>query len=340
MAGDRYLGMVFVYPRNLRKLYWAKSKIIEILAKKYETVSGYYTSRVGGIYINEDRIMGWKYTREVEYDDLPYFLKEGSYEIVWEERMDGGIEDIKHEHWIRLAKRIEKVAFKAFPPRRYLDKWGVEYDKNWPAFPLGQKEGPYVDIDTPFTRYNYTGKKYFIALDFGTYENYFLLADEKLSRAVEEFLVDLMRDVARETKPEYAYMNINEWSPLEEDLVCDNGLFKVRYHVYEHGEIDVDCYLPPLMYLSSSVIDKNGGSEFLEYMGKKKRERLVWDICEMENGVLFHIGDLTLPANRPQRSFLNIVEYVISPEKREEIVEKIRNSGKKKGHICDYESGL
>ncbi len=260
MTEVRYIGMTFVYPeeRDRWELIKSKDKIIEILVRKYECVGGYYVSKIGGVYLEGDKVMGWRYRKDPEYDGIPYFLNEEEYEIVWMENMEKGIEEVrKYEHWERIGKRIESVAFKSFPPKRYLDKHKVVYDRDKPAFPMGQLEGPEIWLYTPDLWYTYKGNKNFITLDFGTYERYFYSEDEKLNRAVEEFLVDLMREIVMATEPEYGYMDMNEYRPLERDPVCDD-MKEMKRYPSEYGE-GMYVRLGQIAYLRKEIIESEVG---------------------------------------------------------------------------------
>ena len=239
MFADRSVSVVMVYDDEKEDDLWLlyhKAKIIELLVKKYDSVAGFCIMNVGGVYLEGDRVMGWKYTKEDRYRRLPYFLKDGEYEIVWEENMEKEIKDMRNIHWTKLAMNIDYVSFKAFPPRKYLDKWEVEYDRSRAPFPLGQLEGPEILIYTPIL-WPGISRKRFIVLDFSTYERYFYTQDEKLARAVEEFLVDLMRDIVEATEPEYAYFDYDEYEPLEYDPMCDNNKDFVRWVGNREGKV-------------------------------------------------------------------------------------------------------
>ncbi len=335
MTEVRYIGMTFVYKGEWYDLLKAKAKIIEILVRKYESVSGYYTRKIGGIYLEGDRIAGWRYRDDVEFEGLPYFLEEDEYEIVWKDSLEAGIYEVRrYEHWEKIARRISNVAFKSFPPKKYLEKYKIKYEKDGPAFPLGQKEGPEIDIITPL-EWDVGACKKYISLDFGTYENYFYSEDEKLNRAVEEFLVDLMREIAMATEPEYGYMDMNEYRPLERDPVCETGRLKIDYYMDYKGEVIINSYLPPLLYLSNEIINKNGGRAFNEYMENQRIRKKIWRIDRLKGGVFYHIGDVVLPAERPQRSYIDIADYLLG-DRIEKIKKEIKESEKRDGVLCDY----
>jgi len=224
MPGDRYIGMTFVYDERSDArcpigLYMIIPKIVEAVVKNYDSVSGYLVKNLGGIYIDGEYAAGWIF-KEKPDGCLPRRLDESRHKIIWVEEMKDGIENLKNIWLDELGRRVDEIVFRSFPPKKYLDKYGVEYEEKFP-YPMGQKEGPWVDI---VTRYNtcYGGDKQYVALDFGTYENYFYSDDERLNRAMDEFLVDLMRDIASATKPAYAYMNTEEFKPLEFDPMCRN----------------------------------------------------------------------------------------------------------------------
>jgi len=285
MFADRSVSVVMVYDDEKEDDLWLlyhKAKIIDLLVKKYDSVAGFCIRNVGGVYLEGDRVMGWKYTKEARYRKLPYFLKDGEYEIVWEENMEKEIKNMRNIHWTKLAMNIDYVSFKAFPPRKYLDKWEVEYDRSRAPFPLGQLEGPEILIYTPIL-WPGISRKRFIVLDFSTYERYFYTQDEKLARAVEEFLVDLMRDIVEATEPEYAYFFYDEREPLDLDPLCE-GNKEIYWWVYEDKE-EVGLLIGEFMAIKKSVFGNLFGAidEF-----KSRAE------CSLGNLVVEDLGDYYL----------------------------------------------
>ena len=334
MAGDRYIGMTFVYNVScITKFYRKIAKLVEVAVKNYDCVSGYVVRNLGGIYIDGRYATGWIYKKKPRLNYIPKRLDGNKYEVIWREEMRGGIEHLSNIGVTTFGRRVDEIIFKSFPPKRYLNKHGVRYDEEFPYL-LGQKEGPEVKI---VTRYNtcYGGDKYYISLDFGTYENYFYSEDEKLNRAVEEFVVDLMREIVMATEPEYGYMDMNEYMPLERDPVCETGRLKIDYYMDYKGEVIINSYLPPLLYLSNEIINKNGGRAFNEYMENQRIRKKIWRIDRLKGGVFYHMGDVVLPAERPQRSYIDIADYLLG-DRIEKIKKEIKESEKRGGVLCDY----
>ncbi len=182
----------------------------------------------------------WKYEKEgftVEWDRGKYIMKEyGAKEIDKLENWSGAewlakvepknvreIRDDKLRSLIKKYYEIDKSIYLyivPFPPEGYYRRCGVRYDRKNPFHPQKSvtcEDGNKVGI------YRYEGKgKRAIIVDFWSLYRYFEFSDPPLSRAMDEFLVDLMRDIASATKPAYAYMNTEEFKPLEFDPMCRN----------------------------------------------------------------------------------------------------------------------
>ncbi len=262
MTEVRYLAMTFVYGEiNEFNLNWKKAILLETVARNYDVVTGFCIDTLGGVVIRGDELIGYQLVDGERCVDLcPYVLKSELYRVVWKDKMDRerGIFRLSYPiHWEIMVKNTRYIRFLSFPPRKYMDKYGVKYDPKAP-YPAGQKQGPEVIIRSGIKK----GKSY-IALDFGTYERYFETENEKLARAMEEFLKDLMRDIVQATEPEYAYFNVNEYAPLEGDPVCPGGdNFRVSLvfpameeaYIFDHG----------LLCLKKKVFFDILGEEILE----------------------------------------------------------------------------
>ncbi|MCD6383048.1 MAG: hypothetical protein J7L88_01140, partial [Thermoplasmata archaeon] len=183
----------------------------------------------------------WKYEKEgftVERDWGKYIMKEyGVKEIDKLENWSGAewlakvepknvreIRDDKLRSLIKKYYEIDKSIYLyivPFPPEGYYQRCRVRYDRKNPFHPeksVTCEDGNKVGI------YRHEGKgKRAIIVDFWSLHRYFEFSDPPLSRAMDEFLVDLMRDIASATKPVYAYMNTEEFKPLEYDPMCDNN---------------------------------------------------------------------------------------------------------------------
>ena len=330
MAGDRYIGMTFVYDTKcISELYKKKAKIVEVIAKKYDGVSGYVIKNLGGIYVNGKYAAGWIYREKPSFNYIPRKLDESRHKIIWIEEIKDGIESLKNIWFGEFGRMVDVVIFRSFPPKKYLDKYMVEYEENFP-YPLGQKEGPEVDI---VTKYNtcYGGDKDYVALDFGTYENYFYSEDEKLNKAMEEFLVDLMRDIAIETNPEYAYMDLNEYKPLENDPVCENMKELVRYNSKFGKGMYVEA--GQIFYVRKDIIEKECGKDLSEVYHPYYEDRYRVFIEELDGHYLMHGEDFVYTKNYPIYKCLN-------REQEYEILSKIPEEIVIKGVCGDIENGL
>ena len=258
-----YRGLTFVYDVSGEyELAKRKVKLIEKIVRNYEdAVSGFCIPKIGCVILKGDEMIGCHIVGDWRTSEIPGDIEDKSIcREIWREEIGESLLNVGHNvHWEILARNIEDIEFKAFPPRRYMQKWGVKYDKKFP-FPEGQKEGNLVVI---WSGEDPRNRKFYISLDFGTFEDYIYTEDEKLARAVEEFLVDLMRDIVKATEPEYAYFDENEYVPLEKDPVCGDmeGLMgRTRY-----PDMDVIYVLEShLLAIKKSYLEKWIGKEGIE----------------------------------------------------------------------------
>ncbi len=246
MSGS-YQGMVFIY-RSEEVLKDVFKKVPEILLDNY-----------GFKYIDSEKrtvVEGKGIVKEYAEEDIRRleFHSGAEWMANVKPMREYKIEDIKKLFDEIYGKHIFLYSV-PFPPLRYIKKHGVEYDPERPYLMRNEDYGNSVEI------YPHTEKKPAFILDFWSVHDYIEFSEPPLSRAVEDFLVDLMRDVARETKPEYAYMNIDEREPLEYDPVCDSLSEMVRF-VDDDGK---DMYTKPchILYIRKEVIERECGRENL-----------------------------------------------------------------------------
>ena len=258
-----YRGITFVYDVSGEyELAERKVKLIEKIVRDYEdTVSGFCIPKIGCVILKGDEVIGCHIVGDWRTSEIPGDIDDKSIcREIWREKIGESLLDVGHNvHWETLATNINEIEFKTFPPRRYMNRWGVRYDEIYP-FPEGYKEGNFVAI---WDEMDLNSKKFYISLDFGTFEDYLYTQDEKLARAVEEFLVDLMRDIVKATEPEYAYFDENEYEPLEKDPVCGDmeGLMgRTRY-----PDMDVIYVLEShLLAIKKGYLEKWIGKEGIE----------------------------------------------------------------------------
>ena len=288
MVDVRYMGMTFVYnDENYRDENLAEKvvKMLDILVRKYGCSSGMTVSKIGGAYYGNGEVIGWQYEDPKKYLWKPDEEHKEDYRIIFRkevrENFNEDINDFRwYSFWRKFGSFVKWVEFSEFPPKRYLEKWGISYDEKFP-FPERYREGKEVSV---IRYYNWPNKlKPFVSLDFGTFEDYIYTRDEKLARAVEEFLVDLMRDIVEATEPEYAYFFYDEREPLDLDPLCE-GNKEIYWWVYEDKE-EVGLLIGEFMAIKKSVFGNLFGAidEF-----KSRAE------CSLGNLVVEDLGDYYL----------------------------------------------
>ncbi len=216
-----YLGMTFVYGKE-EELDGKLVAIVKILLKMgfkwlwCECGKGGY-----GLEWDRDRYILRKYgvediNRLIVYSGAEWLAKVEAKEIKWIEDKEL-ICKINDYH-----KQEDEIILYSipFPPVKYYEECGIRYDREKPFPPdelIINEDGNKVEV------YGREAKgKRAIIVDFWSLHRYFEFSDPPLSRAVEDFAVDLMRDIASATKPVYAYMNREEFKPLEYDPMCRN----------------------------------------------------------------------------------------------------------------------
>lgn len=250
MATREYLGMIFIFneKEDIEKK-WLNAVEVGI--------------RAGMHWIDEDLNV------RVRWDENTYVVEEYTKEDIMELWSYSGAEWLAGVKPIKMYKRedifflLKKVNLRIaglysspFPPERYLKKYRIRYDKNHPW--LMPHKGSYFSVEAD----EIEGKPLLI-LDFWSVSKYIEDSDPPLSNAVEEFLVELMRDIVKATEPEYAYFDENEYAPLEKDPVCEDmeGLMgRTRY-----PDMDVIYVLEShLLAIKKSYLEKWIGKEGIE----------------------------------------------------------------------------
>ncbi len=253
MAGRGYLGMIFVFN------------------DENELDRAIYNAAEAGIKLGLEWIDEALCLR-VRWNGKNYGVEEYSKkDIEWLSGYSGAdwlinvkpvkkyaIDSEKLKELIKEVKDDGIVLYSApFPPKKYLNKYGVKYSREKPWLMTHQEGGSSIVI------YKDTDIKPLLILDFWSVYRYIEDSDPPLSNAVEDFLVDLMRDIVKATDPEYAYFDENEYVPLEKDPVCGDmeGLMgRTRY-----PDMDVIYVLESdLLAIKKSYLEKWIGKEGIE----------------------------------------------------------------------------
>ena len=258
MAGRAYLGMVFVFD-DRSDLEDARRKIVSAGIKN--GLKWIEPDLKISVEMTDGRYIVKEYESKEETDDLlivsgvewlSVARPKKTYEFKEKE-----LKEYMEKYWDRIGESNVVLCSAPFPPDKYLNRYGIEYDRKRPWLKTHQEGGSCVYI------YKENKIKPAIIIDFWSVSKYIEDSDPPLSNAVEEFLVDLMRDIVKATEPEYAYFDENEYTPLEMDPVCEDmeGLMgRTRY-----PDMDVIYVLEShLLAIKKSYLEKWIGKEGIE----------------------------------------------------------------------------
>ena len=302
---ERYQGMVFVYGKGAR-LDEKLVAIVKILLKRgfkwlwSEGKKRGYGLEWDGKKYKLKRYKAVDIGRLVIYSGAEWLIGVEAEEIKIIGKKDV---DIQIYEYCKQENRLNLYSV-PFPPVEYYKKYGIKYDRENPFPPdelIINEDGNKVEIYS----YEKRGKRAII-IDFWSLYRYFIYSEPPLSEAVEEFVVDLMREIAMATEAEYGYMNLEERRPLEYDPICGDMNELVRlwrgdglYTVWNQ-----------MMWVRKEVMLKEFDRERLKKV--KERDGREWEIKIEEHGDF-----LFLYPERPLSNY-EYVEYRYEGRKEEE----------------------
>ncbi len=249
MAGRAYLGMVLVYD-DKRDLEDARRKIVNAGIKN--GLKWIEPNLNISVEMNDGRYIVKEYETKEEMDDLLFLSGaewlSGVRPKKTHEYKEKELIEYMEKYWDRIGDSNVVLCSVPFPPDKYLNRYGIGYDRKRPWLKTHQEGGNCVYI------YKENKIKPAIIIDFWSVSRYIEDSDPPLSNAVEDFLVDLMREIVKATEPEYAYFDYDEYEPLEDDPVCEGNVELKRIPSGYDGKMHV--VLGNIAYIRKELIER------------------------------------------------------------------------------------